>query len=293
MLFHIIRSLFFFSTFDFDKVSQHFTRLIITPFVSISWVLFIFLLIDLYNKVYIPENVTIANPMVFICIETFWYTTCTVIWQSIIHFYKNRINIALDKLFYVYNTTPINSISPYDVICILVLSTSYINTKVYLTLSPFILLFTIINNKYGNDYSNKNIDTPILVSNVLSNWEIVFDNLKHMLVKNKPIPESIYKMIGNTFDNHKDYLINNNIILQVDVEITDTPNTDSVLIINNDGDQKIYNSVDILIYNCKTEQEWQILTDVNSKCKLIQCKPNNNSLCTLSIINNLAVIIYN
>ena len=77
-------------------------------------------------------------------------------------------------------------------------------------------------------------------------------------------------------------MINNNIILQVDVEITDTPNTDSVLIINNDGDQKIYNSVDILIYNCKTEQEWQILTDVNSKCKLIQCKPNNNSLCKSS-----------
>lgn len=272
-----------FSSFDFNK-TKDITKIVVTPFVSISWLLFIFLLLDLYNKIYIPNNVVVANSMVFICIETFWYTLCTFLWKFILSFYSNNLRKVFD--FIIYSSFNLEYIVVYDILGVLIVTSSFFNTRFFIISSSFFIIFSIFYNK------GKWVD-----NNIESKWELMCNNINDVLVTNNNVSANIYNSISKLFVNHRSLLMANNITKPVDIIIENNDNNKTILQLyppsDDIGSMKTYEDIQIIMYNSHDTDGWEIINSCNMDNKLIKCIPNDQSSSMININSNLIILFNN
>ena len=286
MLYGILKSMVFFSTFDLSNKTKEITQFVLTPFVCISWIIFVFLLLDLYNKIYLPDNIIITNSMIYICIETFWYTICTIIWKCLLTIYQNKVTYFFDNFIKIVSCNNFK-IHIYEFISIFIIFLSYLNTKLYIFISSFYIIISVIYTrilKINIESINKNLQWNILCNKITNG------------IDSSTISNTVFLHFYNFIYKNKTVLIQNNSVVPIDI-ISNTIEENTideikVELIHNDV-SKIIKPKKILYYNISKEGDWEILTETSTtNLKYVKCKYNINSD-TILHLSDFAIIFNN
>lgn len=185
MIINILKTMMMFGSNPLEKVKEA-TRVFLTPFTYIAWLIVAFLCIDLYF-VAVNSNrgdKTFKNDMVYIAVESFWYAFASLVWIPIIDTGRFHIKKFIELLL---TTSTRQNISFVDVSTMILLMSLYIDTKIYINGSILFIIYNWVLHRY--------VQAPVIRENDVRNGIRTVQKLEQ-------ICENIYGMSNKVPNYH-------------------------------------------------------------------------------------------
>jgi hypothetical protein len=283
LLYKLVKSLAYTTANNFNKKYQDILTTILTPYIAISWLIVLFMVVDLYKYLFTTQKALIINKSLsFIMVETFFYCFCSVVWSNIFSRYKTKINQLLIHL----NSNNILIIgNTYNTVSIIILLTSLVDLHIYFFLSFLFILFGIINE-----------DIPSDVNDMYKSWNFLCDKIKE---SNTVVQSgSLSTYLWNIYTKYTDTLVENEIAYPVNITIQNNSQT-QLLILHKGTETKYIHDKTIYLMNqndsiscdnSNSDEEWENLEEYKNKTFI--CTYDEKALSHILISEKL-VIIFN
>jgi hypothetical protein len=282
LLYKLVKSLAYTTANNFNKKYQDILTTILTPYIAISWLIVLFMVVDLYKYLFTSQKALIINKSLsFIMVETFFYCFCSVVWSNIFSHYKTKFN---QLLIYLNSNNILIIGNTYNTVSIIVLLTSLVDLHIYFFMSFLFILFGIINQ-----------DAPSDVEDIYKSWNFLCDKIKE---SNAVVQSgSVSRYLWNIYTKYTDTLIENEIAYPVNITIQNNFSNKTLLILHKSEETKYIHDKTIYLMNqnnsvssSSSEEEWENLEEY--KNRTITCTYDEKAVSHI-LISEKMIIIFN